>query len=325
MAVPSSGPLGLYKDIWGGEIGGAQANTSLHGASIYAGFSTPDAISDFYGWSDVEVPTVTSNGASSVGTTSMVANGTVNTTGNENPDRGFYFGTSTNRTSNPKYSVGTGGTGGFSRTMTGLSYTTYYYWAYASNSAGETVGARISQVTAVPSFSVSLAAVGFGISLNRSQCFQAQASNTKCWANPYTGATTATSNYSNFCCNFNGSADGCLAINARNIMAYNAQNYQAPNWYYGFFMGGKHNVGSGYTFQGNHTNNKSGLDSIGSALSIYCNSNTCWNPQASIRATNYCACWQNGQAFPRQSGSTFANWCVNAPSDIRLKSNINYL
>ena len=192
MAVPSSGPLGLYADIWGGEIGGAQANTSLHGASVYAGFSTPDAMSDFYGWSDVEVPSVTTNGATSVTTTSMTANGNVTNTGNENPTRGFYFGTSTNYSSNTKYSVGIGGTGAFSRSMTGLSYATYYYWAYASNSAGEAVGGRITQVTTVPTFTPTYGGTGTGCKLISANYYSAQTRHsTAQYINPYTGAAVA--------------------------------------------------------------------------------------------------------------------------------------
>lgn len=50
MAVPSSGKLELYGDI-GTELGVAQSNVTLHGMSQTAGFSTPDAMSEFYGYS----------------------------------------------------------------------------------------------------------------------------------------------------------------------------------------------------------------------------------------------------------------------------------
>ncbi len=50
MAVPSSGELELYGDI-GTELGVAQSNVTLHGMSQTAGFSTPDAMSEFYGYS----------------------------------------------------------------------------------------------------------------------------------------------------------------------------------------------------------------------------------------------------------------------------------
>lgn len=55
MAVPSSGPLQLYGDI-GTELGVAQSNVSLHSMSQTAGFSTPDAMSEFYGYNPVQEP-----------------------------------------------------------------------------------------------------------------------------------------------------------------------------------------------------------------------------------------------------------------------------
>ena len=55
MAVPSSGELELYGDI-GTELGVAQSNVTLHGMSQTAGFSTPDAMSEFYGYSGVSSP-----------------------------------------------------------------------------------------------------------------------------------------------------------------------------------------------------------------------------------------------------------------------------
>ena len=50
MAVPSSGQLREYADI-GVELGVAQSNVSLRGMSNTAGFSSPDAMSEFYGYS----------------------------------------------------------------------------------------------------------------------------------------------------------------------------------------------------------------------------------------------------------------------------------
>ena len=182
MAVPSSGELKLWDTLWNQELGGSQGENSLHSASIYAGFDTPDALSDFYGWSDVEVPAVSTSAASSVSYASMTANGNVTSTGNENPDRGFYFGTSYSYASNTKYSIGTGGTGAFSRSMTGLSQlSTYRYFAYASNSAGEVVGGRVDQATTEQSYSVGLViSRGWG----SNQCGN---SNAAYWINPYSG------------------------------------------------------------------------------------------------------------------------------------------
>ncbi len=49
MALPVSGPLSI-NDIRV-ELGQSQANSSLRSLSSLAGFSTPDAISEFYGYS----------------------------------------------------------------------------------------------------------------------------------------------------------------------------------------------------------------------------------------------------------------------------------
>ena len=57
MAVPSSGQLREYADI-GVELGVAQSNVSLRGMSAIAGFSTPDAMSEFYGYSGCTTDTL---------------------------------------------------------------------------------------------------------------------------------------------------------------------------------------------------------------------------------------------------------------------------
>ncbi len=51
MALPGSGQLSLG-DI-GGELGLSLSNLSLRSMSSTAGFSTPDAVSDFYGYSNL--------------------------------------------------------------------------------------------------------------------------------------------------------------------------------------------------------------------------------------------------------------------------------
>ena len=50
MAIPTSGPLSLYATI-GVELGVAQSNVSLGTMSNTAGFTDPDAMSEFYGYS----------------------------------------------------------------------------------------------------------------------------------------------------------------------------------------------------------------------------------------------------------------------------------
>jgi len=196
MAIPSSGELKLWDTLWNQELGGTKGENSLHSASVYAGFSTPDALSDFYGWSDVEVPSVTTNSASSLASTSFTANGTVNSTGNENPDRGFYMGTNSSAAgNNTKYSIGTGGAGAFSRSFTGLSsQTNYYYWAYACNSAGEAIGGRVTATTTAPPFSPSTAPQFDGINV---QNWQSNSNNSLATyaTNPYTGGGNTIGTY----------------------------------------------------------------------------------------------------------------------------------
>lgn len=148
MAVPSSGQLGLYEDIFTAFNDFSQGNNSLHSASIYAGFSTPDAMSDFYGYVDAVAPSVTTNAATSVTGTSMTLNGNVTSDGGGTiTERGFYFGTSTTATSNTKYTV-SGTTGAFSNNRTGLSQGSLYrIFAFATNVAGTTIAGRVDQYT----------------------------------------------------------------------------------------------------------------------------------------------------------------------------------
>jgi len=157
MAVPSSGELKLWDDLWNQELDGSKGNNSLHSASIYAGFSTPDALGDFYGYSDVEVPTISTQNETSVTYNSFTANGCVTNTGNGTVTRGFYMGTNSSNpgTANPKYTLPgtTTSTGAFSCNFTSLgNLTSFYYWAWGSNSAGETISSRETATTTAPPF-----------------------------------------------------------------------------------------------------------------------------------------------------------------------------
>ena len=151
MAVPSSGALGLYSDI-GVELGVPQSNVSLGAMSDSAGFSAPDAMSDFYGYVDAIAPSVITNAINSIGTNSLRANGNVTSDGGGTiTERGFYIGTnSASPTNNTKYTVG-GTTGAYSYNLGGLSSgTTYYAWAFATNVVGTTYGSRVNAATIVP-------------------------------------------------------------------------------------------------------------------------------------------------------------------------------
>jgi hypothetical protein len=187
MAVPSSGQLKLWDTLWNDELGGSKGENSLHSASVYAGFSTPDALSDFYGWSDVEVPTLNTLSATSVSYSSATVRGEVTNTGNENPTVGTYTGTSNSYTSNTKYTSGTCGVGPFSQNITGLSQISNYKTrAWGSNSAGEAVAPN--QLT----FTTNEQPFGVGFS-NATQGYGGQFPSGNSsgiaiyWVNPYSG------------------------------------------------------------------------------------------------------------------------------------------
>ena len=150
MAVPSSGELRLIQDI-ALEVDGSASgsNISLNTLSASAGFSPPNGMLEFYGYSSSVAPSVITNSSTGIGETSMTLNGNVTTDGGDTIiERGFYFGTQSRAyIDNPKYVVG-GTTGSFSLTRSGLSGGTgYYCWAFATNSKGTTFGSRVYAAT----------------------------------------------------------------------------------------------------------------------------------------------------------------------------------
>ena len=95
MAVPNTGPLGLRAQIGEEFYGNATgSDISIHTMAVAEGFTTPDAFSDFYGYSSVV--TVTLNGAQTK-TGSPGASGFGNLTFNVNAPSGRGF-TPTNAT-----------------------------------------------------------------------------------------------------------------------------------------------------------------------------------------------------------------------------------
>ena len=149
MAIPNTGTLKLWDTIWNSELQGTKGENSLHSASVYAEFTTPDAMSDFYGWSDIEVPTVTTNAMTSITHQSMTANGNVTQDGNDPAvTRGFYFGTSNSYTSNTKYTTPGSGPGPYSQGFGSLTYNTNYKGrSWAATPAGECVATNQCQAT----------------------------------------------------------------------------------------------------------------------------------------------------------------------------------
>jgi len=357
MAVPLTGPLGLRKDI-NLEVNGnvTDENVKLHQLSISAGFSTPDAMSDFYGYSSVVSPSVSTSSNTSLGCTSIVLNGNVTDTGGENVTRGFYFGTNSAASSNnTKYSLaGTQGTGTFSCTKTGLSYNTAYYtWAFACNSAGEAVGGRADATTSFPPYSPTL------VSDNRSSNSKMEYLNAGGTAapgaqinsytqlgyiNPYNGGYTAqcscSKNWSWYQSSDNPAGTSCIQCNfiqsvcgASGIMNFHRGctfSYfpGAPSAPYG------HTICSSYYSQSPLGNRTSPVCAV--ELNVYSTGRGAaaahLNCYSILHSTNSCDCLRTMQVMcSGQTGDQFficnnfnVCWC-RCSSDIRLKNNINYL
>lgn len=308
MAVPSSGELKLWDTLWNQELGGSQGENSLHSASVYAGFSTPDALSDFYGWSDVEPPTVVTGNATSVTANSMVLNGNVTSTGNQDVSRGFYHGTNANAASNnPKYTVsGTQGTGAFSFTRGSLSYNvTYYFWAWASNDAGETIASRNQATTNVPSFSPQTTTFQDRTVFSTSPFSQGSASITVQYLNPYT------STYAGLWNVYSGNAG--IKVDTGQPSPYNVTS-RVVNYrnHYSSCSGNRDDTFSGWMSASPIGYNGAASVQGGGGGSIYTNGTYC------LRATVSGPNRQGGGA------SSIVNYCRQS-SDIRLKTNITYL
>lgn len=160
MAVVGSGEIKLNGDVNIEINGSLGTNVSLSTLSVEAGKSAPHGLQEFYGYSSLVAPSVTTNAITGVTVTNMTLNGNVTSDGGGTvTQRGFYFGTSSNITSNPKYAVGSG-TGAFSLNRGVTGSTTYYCAAYAINAAGESRGATTS--------ATSQAAIPVAVSYNQS-------------------------------------------------------------------------------------------------------------------------------------------------------------
>ena len=211
MAVPSSGPLELRGDI-NLEVNGntTDSNVALRSLSQAAGFSTPDAMSDFYGYANVTQPSVQTNGLSATGVNSTTACGCVTNSGNQPVSAGFYHGRSGYVYSNTKYTKCTSFGGGcFTQGYGSLAYNaTYYAWAWATNDAGTVVGNRCQAATSSPPFSVSTAPI---TSFRARGWGETGQYNAVGWVNPYTGG-------------FNTLSGGSNVQNDSSVAATNAPN-----------------------------------------------------------------------------------------------------
>ena len=158
MALPSTGPLALSLDIRSEELIKNSAlpadDVSLREISDSAGFSEPDAMSEFYGYSSAVLPTMASIRLSGGPNDNYMAfaatpatNGFVAIT-----SRGFYFGTDSRGPQyNTRYQVDTSNSlGEFSKGFGSLSASrTYYCWGYVQNQIGEGYTSRAAATTLV--------------------------------------------------------------------------------------------------------------------------------------------------------------------------------
>ena len=156
MAIASTGPLALKLTIRAEELIKSPSipatDISTRNISDLAGFSEPDAFSEFYGYSSAILPTMASIRVSGGPNDSYIAfaatpatNGFVALT-----SRGFYFGTDYRGPQyNTRYQVDTSNSlGEFSKGFSGLAgSTTYYCWGYVQNQIGEAYTARSQGTT----------------------------------------------------------------------------------------------------------------------------------------------------------------------------------
>ena len=153
MTIPSSGPLNLRATI-NQEINqnNTDINVSLRGLSAQAQKSIPDAMSEFYGYSSVTAPAVSTVSATSIGTSSFTARGSCTVVAGGVTSRGFkWMSGNQSRTTliNSGNTVTAGsGTGSFSAGIGGLAHTTTYsYVAWAENAAGRTYASNTAALT----------------------------------------------------------------------------------------------------------------------------------------------------------------------------------
>lgn len=109
-------------------------------------------------------PTVTTNAASAIGSTSATGNGSVDSDGGAAiTERGFVWSTSVNPTTADSKVTVAGTTGSYSGSMTSLVASTFYHYrAYAVNSVGTSYGADTTFTTGSGTAIGLLALLGVG-------------------------------------------------------------------------------------------------------------------------------------------------------------------
>ena len=156
MAIATTGPLALKLTIRAEELIKSPSipatDISTRNISDLAGFSEPDAFSEFYGYSSAVLPTMASirlrggpnDNYFNVGAT-PATNGFVAIT-----SRGFYMGTDSRGPQyNTRYQVDTSNSlGEFNKSFTSLTGSrTYYIWGYVQNQIGEGYTSRFAVTT----------------------------------------------------------------------------------------------------------------------------------------------------------------------------------
>jgi uncharacterized protein (TIGR02145 family) len=106
----------------------------------------------------VSIPTLTTNGVSSITQTNAITGGNITNDGGATvTQRGVVYATTQNPTLSNSFTQDGNGTGNFTSTLSGLTpNTTYYVRSYATNSAGTAYGNQqsfVTQIPAVPSLS----------------------------------------------------------------------------------------------------------------------------------------------------------------------------
>jgi len=133
------------------------AATTLKARAYKSGWTPSDVAAGVY--IIIEVPTVTTQSADSIGVSVAILHGSIANSGGENCDeRGFEWGTSSGSYPNSWTETGSFGTGDFTHKITGLNpETTYYVKAKVHNSAGWGYGSEkqftTSGTVATPIFS----------------------------------------------------------------------------------------------------------------------------------------------------------------------------
>jgi hypothetical protein len=176
--------FGSSSDGWGATLTSSDVNNTGFGVSIKIIRNSQNATTTSVfrvritvEYTTVSLPTVTTQAATDITTTSATANGNITSTGGVNADtRGFVYDTSSRSlpgnvvpgSSGYAYfaeDTGSFGTDAYTKNLTSLtSGLTYYVRAYARNSAGYSYGNEISFTTVLVSVSITTdGTVSYGI------------------------------------------------------------------------------------------------------------------------------------------------------------------